>query len=224
MARYAHERYDIPDDTHVPADAGREESPAVTFPFDNAAEYAAARSLAAARQQIAHEATHLDTWEELTDKDQEMAAVDALHYLRAGRRIGIFVERRSIDEYVGAYARQITDALDAEDIVADQHEWLSSEADDGPGMYWMFDPQTPPVDDSWTEGVTIVWDWRQGWIDNTGAPLPLTSLAAVVDVVAAIKAHIAARPKVTSTDGPQWHNAAPLEGLLAELAKEIDAS
>jgi hypothetical protein len=62
-----------------------------------------------------------------------------------------------------------------------------------------------------------------GWLDNTGAPLPLTSLAAVADVVAAIRAHITARPKVTDKDGPQWHHAAPLEGLLAELAKESDA-
>jgi hypothetical protein len=75
MARYAHERYGIPGDTYVPAGAGSEAAgPTVRFPFNNAAEYAAARSLAAARQQIAHEATYLDTWEELTEKDQEMAA------------------------------------------------------------------------------------------------------------------------------------------------------
>ncbi|MFC4122744.1 hypothetical protein [Nonomuraea zeae] len=133
------------------------------------------------------------------------------------------MERRTIGECVGGYARQITDALDAGGIIADQHEWKGQEADDGPGMHWHFAPETPPTDDSWTKGVTIIWDWRWGWLDNTGAPLPLTSLAAVVHVAEAIRAHVAALPPVTSKDGPQWRNAAPLEGLLAELAKEVDA-
>ncbi|WP_237101420.1 hypothetical protein [Nonomuraea sp. MG754425] len=60
------------------------------WPFANQAEYDDARKLAAARQQIAHEATYLDTFDELTPHDQEMSAVDALHYLRAGRRAGLF--------------------------------------------------------------------------------------------------------------------------------------
>jgi hypothetical protein len=193
-----------------------------TFPFDDDAEHAAARSLAAERQQIAHEANFSPTWDDLTDDEREMLAVDALHWLRAGRRIGVFIHRLSIDEYVGAYARQITDALDAEGIVADRHEWSGEDSEDGPGIYWMFTPQTPPTAESWPEGVTVIWHWSAGWIDNNRVPLPLTNLAAVVDVVEAIRAHVAALPAVTKTDGPQWHHAAPLQGLLAEYAKEID--
>ncbi|MEV1003453.1 hypothetical protein [Nonomuraea sp. NPDC050202] len=65
------------------------------WPFADQAEYDDARKLAAARQQIAHEATYLDTFDKLTPHEQEMSTVDALHYLRAGRRAGLFSERAS---------------------------------------------------------------------------------------------------------------------------------
>lgn len=68
----------------------------VRFPFEDDAEYEAACRLAAERQQIAHEATYLQTWDELTDKDREMGAVEALHYLRAGRRAGLFSSAEAV--------------------------------------------------------------------------------------------------------------------------------
>ncbi|TMR95787.1 hypothetical protein [Nonomuraea basaltis] len=125
-----------------------------------------------------------------------------------------------IDDYVKAYVREITDGLDAEAMIADRHEWTGEDSDDGPGAYWHFAPTTPPTAPSWPEGVTVIWDWSAGWIDHNRTPLPISTLATVPDVTEAIREHVAALPTTTSTDGPQWHQAAQLEDLLTEYAKD----
>ncbi|HEX2314747.1 MAG TPA: hypothetical protein VHJ17_13480 [Thermomonospora sp.] len=46
-------------------------------------------ALAKARQQLAHECTHLDRWEELTDEDREAALPAARAYLEAAINAGL---------------------------------------------------------------------------------------------------------------------------------------
>lgn len=46
-------------------------------------------ALAKARQQFAHDCTHLPTWEELTDEDRAAALPDARNYLEAAINAGL---------------------------------------------------------------------------------------------------------------------------------------
>ncbi|MFI1225989.1 MULTISPECIES: hypothetical protein [unclassified Streptomyces] len=46
-------------------------------------------ALAKARQQFAHDCTHLPTWEELTDEDRVAALPDARNYLESAINAGL---------------------------------------------------------------------------------------------------------------------------------------
>lgn len=46
-------------------------------------------ALAKARQQLAHDCTHLPTWEELTDEDRAAALPDARNYLESAINAGL---------------------------------------------------------------------------------------------------------------------------------------
>lgn len=62
----------------------------IAFPYADDAEREHAERLAAARQQLAHEGMLHPTWEELTEQERADAMVDAVWYLRAGRRAGLY--------------------------------------------------------------------------------------------------------------------------------------
>ncbi len=46
-------------------------------------------ALAQARQQFAHDCTHVPTWEELTDEERRAALPDARNYLESAIRAGL---------------------------------------------------------------------------------------------------------------------------------------
>ncbi|WP_433358710.1 hypothetical protein [Streptosporangium sp. CA-115845] len=62
----------------------------ISFRYADDAEREHAERLAAARQQLAHEGVLNPSWEELTDDERAGAMVEAVHYLRAGRRVGLY--------------------------------------------------------------------------------------------------------------------------------------
>ncbi|MFF5207514.1 hypothetical protein [Streptosporangium sp. NPDC000396] len=60
------------------------------FPYADDVEREHAERLAVARQQLAHEGALHPAWEELTEEEREGATVEAVWYLRAGRRAGLY--------------------------------------------------------------------------------------------------------------------------------------